>query len=415
MGLARAIELALQGNPALVGQQQAITVAQAQRDQRSAAQWPSIKAVTGITEFRREQRLVAAAAPNEPAILTQHILGGDLVATWPLYSGHRLSATRRLADQTVKGSQFDYERARAEVVFRVTELHNNILAQQALCDAIASSEAALSRHHERLLALVAEGKAAPLDAQRAAVRLSALRQLRAREANREAVMTLGLASLLGRDGTEQPIKVVGLLDSDDTGDLPELESIASAALTRRPDYLAAQAERKGQDYQIAVAKAGRLPSLALQAQTGLRWGLWPSVDLAESENPAEVGQVGLVLEIPLLQGGRVGAEIREQTAKAAAQTQQLRRLDLQIRMEVQAAILDLHAAQDLVSYSVASVATAEEACRVESEKHLAGKSTITEVLSAQADLLDAQSERARALADARNARAALSLAIGEMP
>lgn len=58
---------------------------------------------------------------------------------------------------------------------------------------------------------------------------------------------------------------------------------------------------------------------------------------------------------------------------------------------------------------------AAEAFRVETEKHAAGKSTVSDVLSAQADLVDAEATRARALADAHVAVAELRLATGETP
>ena len=125
--------------------------------------------------------------------------------------------------------------------------------------------------------------------------------------------------------------------------------------------------------------------------------------------------MGLYLEVPLFEGGRVTAEVREQRARLSSMRERLRQAELRVRLEVEAALLDYRAAMERVALSEATIGQATEAFRVETEKYTEGKSTISDVLSAQSDLLDAEASRARALADANIAAAALTRALGERP
>ena len=127
---------------------------------------------------------------------------------------------------------------------------------------------------------------------------------------------------------------------------------------------------------------------------------------------ADVGQLGLYLDLPIFEGGAVTAEVREQQARLRTLREQLRQAELQVRLEVEAAALDLRSATERVALSEATIDQASEAFRIEAEKHAEGKSTISEVLSAQSDLLDAEASRACALADANIAAAALERALG---
>lgn len=413
--LAKAVQLALKNNPELSAARYDVSATEAQEDKTTAEFWPTVRGVVGWTEYRREQRLYPAAVPGEPAVISHHLLGGDLVATMPLFTGWRLSATREAAEQTHTSTKLSEDRIRAEIVYRVTALYYGILAQRRYCAALAGAEKALVDQQRRLRELVDERKAAPVDAQRAEVRLSVLRQRLIREENVLATLTLTLTAMLGRDGQQEPIEVIGTLAPSSCDSERDPGNAVADALKHRPDYLAVKASIEGQRSRVVAAEAGHWPQLMLQGSYGLRWGLWPTVDPAGVNNPADVGTLSLVADIPLFQGGRVSDEIREQEARMGAQLERARQLELKIRAEVQSSILDRNAAAERVSASETTVAAATEAYRVESEKYSAGRSTITDVLSTQADLLDAEAERSRALAESHTACAGLRLALGEEP
>jgi outer membrane protein len=100
-------------------------------------------------------------------------------------------------------------------------------------------------------------------------------------------------------------------------------------------------------------------------------------------------------------------------AKLEAQRERLRKLELQVRLEVETAAANVNSIRQRIIATEKSVEQAKESLDIEREKYQLGKSTITDILDAQAALLEAQSIYYRALADHETAKAQLRLSIGE--
>lgn len=413
--LDRAISLALRNNPEVAAARSDIDAAAAQHAQAAAGRWPTLRAQSSFTEYRRNQRLYPATSPGDPAVVSHQVLGGDLVVAAPVFTWGRIGngiEAAKLAEESAR----DVNRWTAsELVFRVTETYYAILAQRRLLAALDFSEESLLRHVETLRALVAERKAAPIDRQRVEVRLAAVRQRRIQEESALRVQTRTLMSLMGSDANARALRVIGELAAPDVPLDLSSETLMPEALARRGDYRGAQALVRSSQWKVDAARAGRFPQVWVLGSYGLRWGLWPSEQPSGTSTLADVGQVGVSVEVPLFDGGRITAEVRYQQAHLSNLLARQRELELRIRLEVESATHEIRAAMERVALSEVTVAQAMEAFRVEAEKQAVGKSTITEVLSAQTDLLDAEAARARSLADANIAVAALQRAIGEAP
>jgi outer membrane protein len=412
--LARAIELAVKNNPELAAAASEVDVAAAQRDRAAAAYWPTLRALSGLTEYRRDQRLFPAARPGEPAVVSHQILGGDVLVSLPLYSGGRISGSVDAAKFSEEAARSTGRWTEADLTFRVSATYYAILAQRRLLSSLESSEQSLRQSLATLSALVEERKAAPVDRQRVEVRLSALRQRRVQEENALRVETLSLGSLMGIGPSIGAYRVVGELGPPSgTDHRAPAEKLRQKALKSRPDFQALHAQARSLERRVDVARAGYYPQLVALGSYGLRWGLWPSEQPAGTNALADVGQVGIYVDVPIFEGGRVSAEVRELTAQLNTLRERLRQSELRIQLEVDSAVLSVQAAMERLDLSETTVAQATEAFRVETEKQAVGKSTVTDVLSAQSDLLDAEADRARALADANIAVAALRRATGE--
>jgi len=415
IGLANAIELALQNNPEVKAAQSDFDMAAAQQDKAAAGHWPTLRAQAGLTEYRRNQRLYPASSPGEPAVVSHHLAGGDVLLSVPLYTGGRVSGNVDAAELAEDSARHTGQWTKTDLVFQVTRAYYSILAQRQFIAALATSEAAIMEHIDRLVALVEERKAAPLDRQRMQVRLAALKQHRVQEEAALRVQTLSLLSLLGVSKNGFSIELVGELGRPMMKLQNFSETLVQEALWRRADCRALRASVRAQERRTDVSRAGHYPQLLVQGSYGFRWGLWPSEQPDGASALADVGQVGLYVDVPLFEGGRVNAEIREQQARLSSLREKLRQVELRVRLEVEAAVLDFQSAMERVALSETTIAQATEAFRVETEKYTVGKSTVSDVLSAQSDLLDTEASRARALADANIAAAALARAQGAEP
>jgi outer membrane protein TolC len=87
-------------------------------------------------------------------------------------------------------------------------------------------------------------------------------------------------------------------------------------------------------------------------------------------------------------------------------------LELQVRLDVETAILNIGSSAQRVEATGKAIDQAEESLRIEREKYDLGRGSITDVLDAQSALLDSQTNYYRALADYSTASAQLKLAVG---
>jgi outer membrane protein TolC len=347
-------------------------------------------------------------------VLSHHVVAADAVLSQPLFTGGRLSANLAAAERAREAASRSLGRTKTEIVFSVSALYYALLAQRQLSSALAGSEAALLEQVGRLEALVRERKAAPLDRQRVEVRLAAVKQRRIQEENLQDIQLLSLSSLLGI-GAGASLEVEGTLGRPEPVSAIAAEALVVRAFQRREDYLAALASVRAQQARRNAARAGHWPQISLQGSYGVRWCIAPSVEPASVSALADVGQVGLLVDVPIFLGGRVNADVREQEARLAAALERWRKLELRIRQEVGAALADVRSSSARFDLAERAQSQATEAYRVETLKYEAGKSTVSDVLLAQADVLDAEANLARALADANTAVAELALATGDTP
>jgi len=106
------------------------------------------------------------------------------------------------------------------------------------------------------------------------------------------------------------------------------------------------------------------------------------------------------------------AKVSEERSQLAAVQERLRKLELQIQLEVETAASDIESSSQRVKTTGQAISQARESLRIEREKYDLGKGSITDVLDAQSALLQAETNYYRALADHAIARARLQLAEG---
>jgi outer membrane protein TolC len=193
--------------------------------------------------------------------------------------------------------------------------------------------------------------------------------------------------------------------------LPDLETALARAWKERGDYLAARFALEAQAGNVDVATSGHWPTVAVQGSYGGRWAAGPTTGAGDERE--DVGRIALVLEVPIFEGGRVEAAIREQRADLAAAQERLRLLDLQVRLEVETALLSVASSGERAAAIRTSIALARESLRIEQQKYSLGKGAIVDVLDAQSALLEAETTYYRVLADVHTALAQLTLAMGE--
>ena len=405
IALAKAIEIALANNPKLAAAGYRVDAASAQREIAVGGRLPEVH-LGGGYDFYLHDRLIKPRrrGPYEVLGFTDELLFGDFVLRVPLYTGGRLRNQVIAAELITQAARHQLLYSRTELVFNVSSVFYSMLGQREVINSLIYSQRALEQHHKKTKELLDAQKAAGVDLLRTEVRLADIEQRLIRERNVLRIEGFLLASLLGLSRQEQSLQIQGELT---LMDVPvTLGEGLAAALGNRQDYQSLRSRVGAQQKQVDIARGERLPELLLRGSYGDRWA-------TDSSRHNEVGEIGILLDVPLFEGGRIGARIRRERSRLGAQQEALRELQLQIQLEVETATSNIESTRARVGVTEKAVEQAKESLRIEREKYGLGKGSITDVLDAQSALLDSQTNYYRALADYNTALAQFRLAVGE--
>lgn len=177
----------------------------------------------------------------------------------------------------------------------------------------------------------------------------------------------------------------GKLKYSRIGKIPRsLETALATAQEINPRILAAAFVREAARYDVKVAKGELLPELNLRA-LGSR-----TDKLDNGHGFEESATVSGVLTVPLYQGGREYANIR-QTKQTASQRQiQIIEATRSVREQVTAAWYALISSAQAITAAKAQVAAAALALDGINQEYLVGSRTTIDVLNAQQEVLSAR-------------------------
>lgn len=430
--LGTAIDFALKHNPEVVAMGHDAEAARAREEESFGARLPSLMAEGGYTRYLDDQRLVPARYNGEPGVYSDSIYAAGLVLRIPLFTGGRLVNEERAASLLSQAAEHRLGRTREELVFNVTSVFYHILTQQKVLESLETSREVLTSHLEHVNDLIAAQKATRVDRLRTEVRLADLQQRIVAEQNVLAIQKRLLANLMGRTSIGEEVEMDGTLEETTADRAPSRDEAIAAAFSDRSDYLAARKELDAQARRLDAARAAYAPTINLVGKYGWRWADDPTRQPSTTapsgsrgtqtvategatkagDDSEDVGELGLSMDIPIFQGGQITARVKGERAKLESARERLRRLELQIRLEVESALLNLDSAAERARTLRKAVEQAEESLREERQKYDVGKGTIVDVLDAQSALLEAQTNYYRALADIRVARAQIDLATG---
>jgi outer membrane protein len=377
-----------------------------------------------VAEGRRQPALSLAAnyqyLPTPgiimPLEITQQIMsvpgnsGGvaGFTVSFPLYTGGRIPLRIRIAELGTLIAQHRLSGTVQDLIFNASSLYYTALRLDAAVAATQQSVESLERARQIEQEFVKVGKAPQLDLLRVEARLANVRQALISVQDTETVTLAGIETLMGTP-VDSPIRVTGALAGPPAPppsaprDVPKL---IEQALRHRPEYLALQAEQMQQEERVKLARAQLLPEVSLSATYGVQYAAGPA-----TTQGAGVAMLGVT--VPLYDA-TLSAQIRQEESALAALRHRVDNLRLAIGLEVEKAVVAIQDSAARIQAAEAGLAQAREALRIEQLRLKLGKGIITDVLQAQADLLQAELEHDAALADSQIAHVQLQRAVGTL-
>lgn len=379
---------------------------------RRAAELPVASAQAGYMRTNHVEEF-SVVAPGPPP--TRQVVYPDipdnyrtrLDLQWPIYTGGRSDALLRAAEAERTATGKDLETARADLRLEITRAYWAVVTARETEAVLKRSLEAVDAHVKDVRTRLSSGLIPPNDVSSAEAQASHQRLLAVEAANQRAVSEADLQRLIGVD--PGPMTLGDKRDAVSTS--PDVTALVARALKERPERQALEQRAASADLRAAAANAGRLPQIGIgggydYARPNPR--IFPRHDEWQTSWDASIN-----LTWTLWDGGRRAAETGEARANAAALKTRVEDFDRQVTFEVRARALELQSSQQAVTTADDEIRAAAEAERAIGERYRAGVATATDVLDAQVARLQAELDRARAVANVRLAEARLERSIGQ--
>lgn len=363
------------------------------------------RAQTALAKANRRPRIDADASATENDNGADRF-GGTIFASWDPDIFGELRASQRAALIRIDAATADAEAVRqglaATIAENVIDWRAAIEREQTLQADIAAAEELVSAASVRAKAGVAPG----FDAVQAQSLLAQARSQLPSIAEDRARIIGALVTL-----TAMPARDVlaGLAKTMPTGAVAPPPALAPAEMLRaRPDVAAAEARLKAADADVAAAAARRFPKLTLSGTLGLLAFTLGDVFSAD----AVFGSVGAAIAGPLLDFGRVDAEIDNSKARAKEAFASYRSTVFTALGEAETAYGQVSALRTEVIALKARQALEKDAVDLAGIRYKSGLDDFRTVLNAQRALYIVNSDLVSRTSRYNRARVALWLALG---
>ncbi len=407
LSLAAAVQAALGASPLVQAAGADVAMAASESRMARSLTRPQLSATTFGAASNSAGILQSAPGVMPQALMIspgRAFVDQNLTLMVPLSTGGRLESGVRASRERERAASSDLATVRAETVLRVTDAYLRAQLAVTMVSAAESRRSATVTMVANARALAEAGKGLDATLQRArAEQADAERALlTARAGGEKALLDLALAS--GVEGDTALMLTTPLAMTALTGDLAAWQS---RSLQHRPEVLAATARLEAARHEAAGARAAGAPQLYGMAMAD---GMVP-----DGMSPQAGYTAGLVLTIPLLDGGERKAG-RERAAAAQARLNAvLLQATLQARSDVGQAWIDLTTSAAAYESATSAQAASQTSFDITTLRVQNGKGLLVEQLDALAALTQARAAVFQAIYEHEAALARLHRAAGDDP
>ncbi len=397
-----ALAAAYTGNPTLLAAREQLRATDAGVPLARADGLPSVSAIASETEYVRQSTLASTDLPRMLAVT------GTMSV--PLYNGGAVRNAIRAADTRVVAGRNDLRATEANIFAQTVAAYLDVIRTEATVRLNRAQVQTLQTNLKATGDRFQIGDVTRTDVAQSQSRL-ALAQGNLRSAEAAAVQARETyIQLVGKEpvALAPPPALPALPASPD-------EAVAYA-LEHNPDLLAAQERSKAAGFDTSAARASRLPKLSIVANGGytnylnsLSVAGVPKSTLPESVTTSDVS---LRATIPLYQGGRPSAQIKQAQAREGQALDQEIAAERQVIASVRAAFASYRAAGEIVASTTTAVEAAELSLRGVRAENSVGSRTVLDILNAEQELVNAQVQLVTAKRNAYVAGFSLLSAIG---
>ena len=397
MTLDEAVRKALENNPQIQEAKAEISAIRAKVSEAKSHRYPKLDFAAAVAVMNEEPEmkmpeLHLAALGGMPISLPNMALSdstvsiGALNLSMPLFTSGRVGHGVNQAKAGTEAVEAAYEAVRAEVAFLTIKAYLTAVLTTRVEHVNRQAYDTINEHLGHAVRLFEENQIPRYEVLRAETEVAnAKKRLTDAQNNRD----LAIAFLQNLMGASPGREIT--LDTDITP-IPEVveqyDALADEAVRQSHALIALEAKDKMYREAEAGAKSERLPVLAAFA----------SQVLYHNEQPFTIPSTiaGVVLNVPLFDGGASGAKAAGQRAMRKKNEYEKEKTQNNLRLEVMQYNLDLKSSKSALESSKKSIETAAESLRLAELRFAEGVGTGIEISDAALALLVARTNEIQA-------------------
>lgn len=403
--LEECIAIALKRQPAIRAARENVRASQGRETQAASPYFPQVNASTGYSKSH------ASGGAFGTSITKSYTT--TLSANQLLYDFGKTGNSSDAAEWGTRSSEKDAGRVSQEVVLTVKQAYYSLLQANKLVEVAQKTLEQTESHLRQAQAFFRAGSKPRFDVTRAEVDVNNAKLGLINAKNSVRIQTIVLNNAMGID-PGQATEIEEALSSV-PATLPALDQAQADALKNRPEMLKAEADIEAAKARVRVEQANYLPTLS--ASGAYNWATGTS-DMGEFNGVPLKGDIqnswnaGVMLTVPLFQGGLTRGRVGEARANLIALEAQRDTIKQSILLEINQAFADLESATARVEVMESTVKKARENLELAQGRYEAGIGPYIEVTDAQLSAVNAETDHIQAVYDSHLAVARLLKATG---
>ena len=317
---------------------------------------------------------------------------------YTIFDGFAREGTMTRASSNAVATEQTAARTRQTIAFNVESAYLNVLRNEQL---VKVSEENLKRDNRQLERITESSKVGALsqaDVYRQQSQVASDEYSLITAQNNYDKSKADLISLIGLDVSDE----YSISDTSVSTELShailnatmeqykDFQQLSERALAKRPDYQAAQEALDAAGGGVTAARSGYLPSISANAGYGLNGDEFSTLSNTKALN------WGLSLRWSIFDGFGTNQALQTAQVQQMNADLALKQAQRNINVEVKKALLDLDAARKQYDVSQKGLISAEQDYKIAEERYNLGAGTLLDLLTANANLVNAQANKVNA-------------------
>lgn len=334
----------------------------------------------------------------------QYLYNGAITFSQPLFTGGKLFYTYKQSEESLKKTNYEYQKLIQDICFNVKETYFSILKIEKSLEVAKELKKQAQEHLKDANLLFKNGLVTKLDILKTEVFLAEVEQKIIEVENALSVATTNFNFLLN-----QPISTrIQLEDILEEGKTEfSFDEWKELAFKNRPELKIYETLLKISDFNINLAKSDYFPQISLLANYQNEKGTQSSL-----EEWRESWNAVIALELNIWNWGSTKNKIEKNKLQKSQLEKEYQLLKNSIELDVKNNFLNVKSAEEKIKTAKKQIEEAEENLRLTNLLYKEGMTTTTEVLDAQTSLSQAKNNYFQALYEYKIAYSQLEKASG---